>query len=197
VIDRTAESLRTIATPGGYRLILADPPWRFDTRSDKGRGRSAERHYESMDLARIAALPVAELAARDCLLWLWACNPMLPHAFDVMAAWGARFVTAGHWVKRRPGGGLALGTGYWLRSSGEPFLLGAWGRPSPGSRAVAGVIEAARREHSRKPDAAYRAAAALAPEGPRLGMFARGGRPGWTAWGDDVARFAPGLEGVS
>jgi N6-adenosine-specific RNA methylase IME4 len=197
MIDLDCELLRAAAVEGGFRLILADPPWRFDVRSDKGRGRSAERHYETMSLERIAALPVGELAAEDCLLWLWACNPMLPHALDVMAAWGARFLTSGVWCKRARGGGVALGTGYWLRSSSEPFLLGAWGKPSPGSRSVSGVIEAARREHSRKPEAAYRAAEALAPEGPRLELFAREARPGWAAWGDDVARWAPGLEGAA
>jgi len=33
-----------------YRVIYADPPWRFATYSDKGKGRSAEAHYDCLTI---------------------------------------------------------------------------------------------------------------------------------------------------
>ena len=50
-----------------YRVILADPPWTFATYSAKGKGRSAEMHYDCMALDNIKALPVDRWAAPDAV----------------------------------------------------------------------------------------------------------------------------------
>jgi N6-adenosine-specific RNA methylase IME4 len=71
-----------------YRVILADPPWTFATYSRKGKGRSAEAHYDCMSLADIKALPVADWAAPHCALFLWVTDTSLPHALEVIEAWG-------------------------------------------------------------------------------------------------------------
>ena len=61
---------------GHFGAILADPTWEFRTWSARGRGRSAERHYRStLTLDEIKALPVSEIAAPDCVLFLWATWP--------------------------------------------------------------------------------------------------------------------------
>lgn len=176
---------------GPYDLIMADPPWRFQTRSGKGiTPKGAGGQYRTMPLERIMALPVAGLAAPDCLLWLWATNPMLPQAFEVLRAWGFTFKTAGHWAKTTARGKLAFGTGYVLRCAGEPFLIGTRGRPVT-TRATRSVIMGRVREHSRKPEAAYAAAQALMPEARRLDLFSRQTRPGWDGWGDQLGLFDP------
>lgn len=175
--------------PLSYGLIMVDFPWRFANWSEKGEVKNPIAHYDCMSLADMKALPVAELAAPDCLLWMWATNPMLPQAFEVMAALGFTFKTAGHWVKRTATGKLAFGTGYVLRSAGEPFLIGTIGKPVT-SRSVRSVIEAPVREHSRKPDAAYAAAEALAPAAVRRAdLFSREVREGWDAWGREAGKF--------
>jgi N6-adenosine-specific RNA methylase IME4 len=141
-----------------------------------------------MDLDDIKALPVGQLASPDCLLWLWATNPMLPAAFDVMVAWGFRFKTAGHWVKRTRNGALAFGTGYILRSAGEPFLIGTIGKPKT-TRSCRSVIEGLTREHSRKPDEAYELIRKLMPGARRADLFSRETRPGWMSWGNESGKF--------
>lgn len=184
-----AESLLAIRPEGGFEFIMADPPWRFQTRSAKGVTRKgAGGQYRTMSLEQIKALPVAELAAPDCLLWLWGTNPMLPRAFEVLRAWGFEFKTAGHWAKRTASGRLAFGTGYILRCAGEPFLIGTRGRPVT-TRAVRSVVEGRVREHSRKPEAAFVAAERLMPGARRLELFSRQRRPGWTTWGDEDGKF--------
>jgi len=173
----------------GFGLIMADPPWKFMTRSASGvTPKGAGGQYRTLDLAKIMSLPVADLAAKDCVLWLWATNPMLPQAFSVLSSWGFVFKTAGHWVKTTPRGKLAFGTGYILRCAGEPFLIGVRGRPRT-SRSVRSVIVGPRREHSRKPDEAFAACEALCPDVARIELFSREARPGWVAWGDEVGKF--------
>lgn len=172
----------------GYDLIMADPPWSFDNWSAKGEAKNAVAQYDCMTIDRIMAMRVGDLAAPDCLLWLWATNPMLPVAFKVLAAWGFTFKTAGHWSKRSRGGKLAFGTGYLLRCAGEPFLIGTIGRPKT-TRAVRSVIEGPRREHSRKPDEAFKAAERMMPGARRIEIFGRESRSGWDVFGDEAGKF--------
>jgi N6-adenosine-specific RNA methylase IME4 len=174
---------------GGFQMIMADPPWSFGNWSAKGEAKNPVAHYDCAPLDWIKALPVAGLAADDCVLWLWATNPMLPQAIEVMAAWGFTFKTAGHWVKRTRHGKLAFGTGYVLRCAGEPFLIGTRGKPKT-TRSVRSVIEGPIREHSRKPDEAFAAAEAMMPDARRIELFSRQPRAGWTTWGNETDKFA-------
>ncbi|WP_333830974.1 MT-A70 family methyltransferase [Pararhodobacter sp.] len=173
---------------GGFELIMADPPWLYKNWSTAGTEKNAMQHYGCAPLDWIRSLPVAALAAENAVLWLWATNPMLPQAFEVMASWGFDFKTAGHWVKRTRHGKLAFGTGYILRSAGEPFLIGTRGAPKC-ARNVRSVIEGPLREHSRKPDEAFTAAEALLPIARRIELFSRQSRPDWASWGDEAGKF--------
>lgn len=179
---------------GAYALIVADPPWSFKTFSPKGWGKSPQRHYACMTIDEIADLPVKDLAAEDCLVWLWATAPMLDQQMGVLKAWGARYVSSGVWCKTTPTGKPAFGGGYSFRNAHEIILLGAFGRPKIASRSVRSVITAARREHSRKPDAAYEAARAMIPGGRAADLFSRQPRPGWESWGNELEKFAEAAE---
>lgn len=174
---------------GGFSLIMADPPWSFDNFSGRGEAKNPKAHYDCAQLDWIKALPVRILAGRDCLLWLWATNPMLREAFEVLDAWGFEYKTAGHWPKRTKHGKLAFGTGYILRCAGEPFLIGTIGAPKT-TRSVRSIVEGPVREHSRKPDEAFEAAERLMPEVQRIELFSRQVRPGWAAWGNETGKFA-------
>ncbi|RDD60474.1 MT-A70 family methyltransferase [Ferruginivarius sediminum] len=188
----------------GYRVILADPPWRFATWSHRGQGRGAEQHYPTMSTEEICALPVADAAARDCVLWLWGTWPNLPDALSVISAWGFTYKSCGFvWVKQNAKAAglwvdfrdLFLGLGYGTRGNTEFCLRAARGAPKlkPGARAVPQLILAPRREHSRKPDETHERIEALY-DGPYLEMFARERRPGWTPWGNEVDRFGGAVE---
>ena len=80
---------------GAYGAIAADPPWSFATWSKAGQGKSASQHYAVMGLDTIKALPVADLAAPDCLLLLWATQAQLHQALSVMQCWGFEFKSSG------------------------------------------------------------------------------------------------------
>lgn len=177
-----------IRPSGGFSMIMADPPWRYEVRSPKGEAKSPQAQYGVMLLSDIKKMPVSVLAAPDAILWLWATNPMLPQALEVMAAWGFIFKTAGHWSKKTRHGKQAFGTGYLLRCAGEPFLIGTRGSPKT-ARNVRSVIEGQIREHSRKPEEAFAAAEALMPSARRIELFSRQQRPGWAVWGNETEKF--------
>lgn len=73
---------------GNFRVILADPPWAFSTRTHRGQGKGASQHYSTMSTPDICALPVERVAAKDSVLLLWGTWPHLPDALQVIAAWG-------------------------------------------------------------------------------------------------------------
>ena len=183
-------------TGGGWSTILADPPWQFRNWSDKGRNRCpdamvrqnglAERHYKTMTLGDIKALPVGEVAAKDSVLILWVVDCMIPQALELGAAWGFKYKTTGfQWLKTNKDGSPSMGLGYWGRGSTEQAFLFTKGLPRRLSAGVRKIIIAPRREHSRKPDEQYELIEALLP-GPFLEIFARHRRPGWTSWGDTL-----------
>jgi N6-adenosine-specific RNA methylase IME4 len=139
-------------------VILADPPWKFLTRSVKGKGRSAEAWYDCMTLADIKALPVAQMAAPDSLLLLWTTRTYLEQAFGVIAAWGSVYKTiAFTWVKTtKDGKGFPMGMGYHTRANPELCLLAARGKGVQRLRRdVRELIISPRRKHSQKPNEAY------------------------------------------
>ena len=178
--------------PKHYRVIYADPPWTFSTYSRKGKGRSAEAYYDCMTLPDIKALPVAEWAADDCVLFLWTTDPLLEKAFDVIHAWGFVYKTIGfYWAKlKRPASlfndsSFFTGLGFWTRANPELCLLATRGKPRRLSAKVRKLIVSPRREHSRKPDEVYARIEALC-EGPYLEMFARSSHPAWDRWGLDA-----------
>jgi N6-adenosine-specific RNA methylase IME4 len=179
-----------ILPPGPFGCILADPPWRFRTFNGKSAvPTTAPDPYRTMPLDEIKALDVAGVAARDCALIMWATAPLMPQAFDVMAAWGFTFKTMGCWAKQSSTGRKwAFGTGYVLRGASEFYLIGARGAPPVRSRSVRNLIVAPVREHSRKPDQIYRDCEALYA-GPYLEMFARQTAPGWSVCGDQTDKF--------
>lgn len=173
---------------GGFGLIMADPPWQSDMRSDAGLKKSPEAHYGTMPLDAIAAMPVEILAASDSLLWLWARGSQIRSAIAVVDAWGFELKTMGWWAKVTPGGKQTFGTGYVLRNSGEPFLIATRGAPRT-RKSVRDTIMGLRREHSRKPDEAYAAAEKLMPDAQRIDLFSRTDRSGWCAWGNETGKF--------
>ena len=171
-----------------YAVLLADPPWTFQTYSDKGKGRSAERHYPCMSRLELRTTPVGSIASRSCVLLLWTTMPMLEQALSLMEWWGFEYKTVAFtWVKIKDGK-PQIGTGYWTRANAELCLLGTRGHPRRIAKDVSQIILAPRREHSRKPGEAYsRIDRLLGTDGPRIELFARPPHPqGWDVWGLDA-----------
>jgi len=169
-----------------YRTIVADPPWHYDAMPIGGAnpgsfGATRDLGYLTMTIAEITALPVAELAADDAVLWLWTTNRWLPQTFAVMDAWGFAYRQTLVWGKNNP-----LPVGSVAPSAAEFLLVGRRGKPKTGWAFPSSVIVTPRpssRIHSTKPDCFLDYIEATSPA-PRLELFARRARFGWDYWGD-------------
>lgn len=167
-----------------YGVILADPEWRFEPWSrTTGMDRSPDNHYPTSCTEAIAARDVASIAADDCILFLWATAPMLPHALLVMSAWGFDYKSHCVWIKDR------VGTGYWFRNQHELLLIGTKGNipaPAMGEQWVS-TFEAPLGEHSQKPEIALQMIETYFPTLPKIELNRRGPpRKGWDAWGNET-----------
>ena len=186
-----------LATACGVRFgtILADPPWQFQNRT----GKMAPEHkrlsrYPTMGLDEICDLPVEAVADARSHLYLWVPNALLPEGLKVMEHWGFKYKSNLIWYKvRKDGGPDRRGVGFYFRNVTEILLFGVRGRDvrtlDPG-RSLENVIATQKREHSRKPDEQYDLIEACS-WGPRLEMFARGPRKGWTVWGNQAEDYRP------
>jgi len=190
-----AEVVRATAPPepplpqGTYDVIYADPPWLYDNQiQDWG---PTSLHYPAMELSRLTELvgsrPGQIHPADNAVLFLWATNPFLEDALNLVRAWGFSYKTNIVWVKRdlqRPG------SGFYVRGRHELLLIctrGSFVPDQKGKEPIGSVVEAPVREHSRKPDEVYAIIETMYPAGKRLEMFARGVvRDGWESFGNEA-----------
>lgn len=175
-----------------YGVLYADPPWAFRTWTSGGhQHRGAERHYRTTETGRQGDLPVADLAARDCALFMWTTSSHLAEAVELIAAWGFTFKSlALVWVKIDRQGRPLMGHGYGTRQECEVCLLGTRGKPKRQDAGVRQVIMAPRGRHSAKPAEARRRVERLFA-GPYCELFAREHPPHWDGWGDQATPVAP------
>lgn len=171
-----------------YSVVLADPPWAYRVWSKKGKGRSAENHYPTMSLEDICALPVADITAPDSALFLWATFPNLPHAFELIKAWGFCYKTVAFvWCKRnKKAPSYFTGLGYWTRANAEICLLATKGNPKRISASVHQIIDTPIGRHSEKPEETRRRIVELMGDLPRIELFARVKPDDWDVWGNEV-----------
>lgn len=188
----SAAAADLLAFAGGRRFgtILADPPWRFQNKT----GKVAPEHrrlsrYGTMSFEEIEALPVPEIAASVCHLYLWCPNALLPQGLSVLSAWGFSYKSNIVWHKvRKDGGSDGRGVGFYFRNVTELLLFGVRGknaRTGAAGRRQVNYLATRKREHSRKPDEIYPVIEACS-FGPFLELFARGTRPNWAVWGNQA-----------
>ena len=152
------------------------------------RSGAAQNHYQTMSDEQLYQLPVADLTAEDCALFLWCTFPKLPEAIKLISAWGFSFKTVAFvWVKQnKSGNGFFMGLGWWTRSNAEICLLAVKGKPRRKSAGVRQLILSPVEQHSKKPDVVRDNIVTLMGDLPRIELFARQSTPGWDVWGNEV-----------
>lgn len=178
-----------------YGVIEADPPWSYKTYSNADRGtvphRGENEPYPPMTREELLALPVNEVAAKDCLLHMWVISSHIDQAIELGRAWGFTYKSLGfNWVKTQKSDPEKpkMGMGKWLRQDSEIGLIFTKGKPTRVSAGVRQAILEPARQHSRKPDERLDRLEALVA-GPYLEMFSRSTREGWDAMGNETGKF--------
>jgi len=178
-----------------YNIIYADPAWRHETWSEKGRDRCPDGklgHYSTMSLEDIKKLPVQEISDKNCILFIWVLDHMLPQSLEVIESWGFKYSTIGfNWVKRNKNFALGndnffVGMGWWTRANSELCLIAKKGKIKRQSASVRRLVVTPREEHSKKPDIIRKKIVELCGDLPRIELFARQRVEGWDCWGNEV-----------
>lgn len=172
----------------GFRTVVADPPWpsniggSWEAKHDKAR---PQNQYDTLSVDEICDLPVP--SADQAHLYLWITAQRVDWAYRVARAWGFGPIILWTWAK--PG----LGVGR-FRCNTEHVLVARkgsrhgnpFGQGGRHAQATPGTwFEWPRGAHSEKPDEMYLIVEDLSPT-PRLELFAREPRDGWTTWGKEV-----------
>jgi N6-adenosine-specific RNA methylase IME4 len=171
-----------LGTAEKFPIIYADPPWQYENPPIGATNRAIENHYPTMTIDEICALPVGEIATKDAVLFLWATAPKLSECMRVIEAWGFQYRTNMVWVKNK------IGMGYHVRNQHELLLIAKRGEvpvPLPKNR-PSSVVNATRGAHSEKPEVFHEIIEKMYPELPKIELFARAVRSGWTAWGNQT-----------
>ena len=136
----------------------------------------------------MCALPVAELAAKDSALFMWATFPQLPEALRLIRAWGFTYKSVAFvWLKKnKKADSWFYGLGFWTRANAEICILATKGHPKRVDAGVRQVILSHIEEHSKKPDEARKRIVRLMGDLPRVELFARQSPEGWDVWGNEV-----------
>jgi N6-adenosine-specific RNA methylase IME4 len=180
---RSAIYAAKVAQPlpeGQFRVIYADPPYKYGGGCLDAYGH-AERHYRTMSMEELCALPVHDLAAPDAVLFLWATSPMLEKAFVIIRAWGFKYKASFVWDK------VKHNFGHYNSVRHEHLLICTRGSCTPDNSELLDSVQSIERsgKHSEKPEEFRKIIETLYPSGPKIELFARKSPPGWSVWGDE------------
>lgn len=190
-----------------HDIILCDPPWHYSNRKTGGErsnktkfGGGASKHYPLMkdkELINMADF-VKSISADNARLFMWATNPRLDFATDLIQEWGFKYCTVWMtWIKTKKntgfifpelGSGLIYGPGGYTASNTEVVLLGRKGKALPQTKRMTPSIFFHPREerHSQKPTIVHERIDQLYPEASKIELFARRPYPGWQVWGNEI-----------
>jgi len=175
-----------------YSIIIADPPWPYTSDRMVLQGgtvaEGASDHYSTMSMADLCALPISHVRPRNGLLYLWTTGPKMAEALELMRAWGYKYSTIAYvWDKGHSN------PGYYTCSVTEFVLVGKRGKaPRRLLTNERQLISERRRRHSQKPEAVQDSIDRMWEDVPRLELFARRDRPGWTCVGNEC----PSTDGI-
>lgn len=177
-------------TTNKYKIIYADPPWQYKVWSKKGLGRSAESHYNTMNIQDIINMKdtIKSISDKNSVLFLWVTFPCLKEGIKVLEEWGFTYKTCAFtWVKKnKKSNSWFWGMGHWTRANAEICLLGVKGNIKRQSAGVHQVIDTPIEKHSKKPDITRDRIVELLGNLPKIELFARQQVPNWDSWGNEI-----------
>lgn len=185
-----------------FGTIVADPPWAYRSPGDNFRASktarpnshdnpnstaSSAKRYGAMSMPDLKALDVVSLAADNAHLYVWTTNAFMVEAHDLARAWGFAPKTVLTWVKVKPDGTPSAKMGYYFRGATEHIVFAVRGKQRLLVNTVVPTAFLWPRihRHSEKPQSFFDLVEKVSP-GPRLELFARADRPGWSHWGNEL-----------
>lgn len=174
-------SVDIFTTDTKYRVIYADPPWSYNDKQDTDYYGGAEKHYDTMPIDEIAALPIDRIAEKDAVLFLWTTNPLIFDSRKIFEAWGFTYKSMFIWDKVR------TGMGHYNSVRHEMLLICTRGSCTPDTPRMFDSVQSIERteNHSEKPQQ-FRDIIDTLYAGKKIELFARQPHDGWDVWGNEV-----------
>jgi N6-adenosine-specific RNA methylase IME4 len=164
-----------------FQVIYCDPPWQY---SNSGFAMSAENKYPTMPLEEIKKINVKEITAENAVIFMWATNPILKDALNLMEGWGFEYKTNMVWIKTRHT------AGFYVFGQHELLLIGVKGSMLPTGDKPKSIITGNNDEHSKKPGSVYETIELMYPKMKYIELFARNiPVDGWVKWGNEVGKY--------
>lgn len=179
------ESIKDIKIPalpiGKYSVIYADPAWPVGSIIMDKWESPIDDKYPVMSIEDIKNLPIKNLSADDCSLFIWTTHSFLPDCLDIIKEWGFKYFCLITWNK---GSGW---TQFGFHKMTEFLLFAYKGKMNIDQygKAIPTLISENKTYHSKKPDSIRDLIKSKTPDG-RLELFARDKYEGWTAWGNEI-----------
>ena len=163
-----------------YRVIYADPPWRYGNSGLDDYGH-AERHYPTMSIEELGHLGVPDIVEENSVLFIWTTSPLLEVCFGVIRMWGFNYKTSFIWNK------IKHNFGYYNSVRHELLLICTRGSCLPdNSKLFNSVQSIERKAHSEKPDEFRDIIDTLYTKGKKIELFSIKKVDGWDVWGNEV-----------
>lgn len=173
----------------GYDIVYADPPWEYNTKECLAKtsilNGELNTHYETMTMNDLKNLKIRNIAAKNCLLFLWVVSPMLKEGIELMEEWGFKYATVAFiWHKKR------TNPGHYTMSECEICLVGKRNKiPVPrGARNIKQFLAEERGRHSAKPKEIRDRITKMFPTQKKIELFARQRIDGWDVWGNQAPK---------
>ena len=181
--ERLTTNIATEWPEGKYRVIYADPPWSYGDERSGGSYGGAVDHYNTMSLQELCDMPVANLAEKDAVLFLWVTAPMLMNeGNEVLKAWGFKYKAHFIWDKTNSF------VGNYNTVQHELLLIATKGSCTPDNTQRFKSIQtiAKTKKHSEKPEEFRNIIETLYTYGNKIELFARKATEGWKVYGNEV-----------
>lgn len=181
-----------------YRVIYADPPWKFSSKEATGKKSGGvkitsytplEKVYPTVPTSVLKEWDIGRIAHKDAALFMWATDAHMKDALELFQAWGFRYVTVAFvWVKKSLNGKTLSNLAPWTLKNCELCLMGTRGRMVQYKQKnnIPQLVEAVRTRHSEKPQEVRRRIEELFGDVERIELFSRQHVPGWDCWGNEV-----------
>jgi N6-adenosine-specific RNA methylase IME4 len=163
-----------------YRIIYADPPWKYGNAMPEY-VTEPQDYYLLMDTADICAMPIKDIAEENAVLFMWTTSPHLPEALEVVKAWGFVYKTTFVWDK------IKHNMGHYNSVRHEFLLVCTRGACTPDVKKLFdSVVSIERTEHSKKPEYFREIIETIYTYGNRIELFARQAPAGWDVFGNQI-----------
>ena len=166
-----------------YRIVYADPPWKYNDTCEDGAIQSAgaDKHYPVMSIDELCnmTLPIID---NNAVLFIWSTSPLLRDCFKVISAWGFEYKASFIWDK------VKHNMGHYNSVRHEFLLIGTRGSCTPDVMHLFDSVQSIEKTdiHSQKPEQFRKIIDTLYPYGKRIELFARTKVENWDAYGNEL-----------